>query len=597
MEELALCRSTNSNIIPDNITLTKSASNISDLLEQKKLEIEHLKKQLIKTERLLEKANHYNEDLRKELETLSAKIHETRKNSPIDVATQVTEAVIEEAYGNKPMPEWIVSSSDKSSSLSIAETVKATIEAELECLSNAGKSSSEKECPKESSTEETQEYIYDSTSGCYYHPATGYYWDSNQRLFYDYTTGTYYQYDEHAKQYKVHSVIDSTGQYQQFGSNQDGSHCLVKSDMSKSGEGAKIIKKQRTRRKKRSSNKMSEKLKTDVIMISDSDDEDVDYIRKMGESNPENEAKQIENSSLESDESSGSLATGESELESGEITDDSSCSDIIMDPIVSNDQSTVEQLSDSLTEIADNYPPCIRVIVEASEHLPLGSLYIITCAGGSIGREQNLRHSIEICDSNISKIHAEVSYDYENSCYVLIDKGSQNGTFLNSKRMSKSKCTSENHKLAHGDVVEIGSTKLLLHIHKGHETCEECEPGQVQAKIKAQNPIKNDYVLLSKEEKNRLRRNQLKNIKKKYGLQNTHFENPGAVLPGSDYCDKAYLRRKYIGSESNATGQDDTPASVQSPISTENKGHKLLAKMGWKEGEGLGKSNSGIAEP
>uniref|UniRef100_A0A2C9LGJ6 OCRE domain-containing protein n=1 Tax=Biomphalaria glabrata TaxID=6526 RepID=A0A2C9LGJ6_BIOGL len=402
MEELALCRSTDSNITPDNITLTKSASNISDLLEQKKLEIEHLKKQLIKTERLLEKANHYNEDLRKELETLSAKIHETRKNSPIDVATQVTEAVIEEAYGNKPMPEWIVSSSDKSS-LSIAETVKATIEAELECLSNAGKSSSEKECPKESSTEETQEYIYDPTSGCYYHPATGYYWDSNRGLFYDYTTGTYYQYDEHAKQYKVHSVIDSTGQYQQFGSNQDGSHCLVKTDVSKSGEGAKIKKKQTTRRKKRSCNKMSEKLKTDVIMISDSDNEDVDYTRKMGESNPENEVKQKENSSLESDESSGSLATGESELESGEITDDSSCSDMIMDAIVSNDQSTVEQLSDSLTEIADNYPPCIRVIVEASEHLPLGSLYIITCAGGSIGREQNTGHAIEICDSNISK--------------------------------------------------------------------------------------------------------------------------------------------------------------------------------------------------
>ena len=32
-------------------------------------------------------------------------------------------------------------------------------------------------------------------------------------------------------------------------------------------------------------------------------------------------------------------------------------------------------------------------------------------------------------------------------------------------------------------------------------------------------------------------------------------------------------------------------------ISTENKGHKLLAKMGWKEGEGLGKSQQGLAEP
>jgi len=26
-------------------------------------------------------------------------------------------------------------------------------------------------------------------------------------------------------------------------------------------------------------------------------------------------------------------------------------------------------------------------------------------------------------------------------------------------------------------------------------------------------------------------------------------------------------------------------------------GHKLLAKMGWKEGDSLGKSNAGILEP
>ena len=34
-----------------------------------------------------------------------------------------------------------------------------------------------------------------------------------------------------------------------------------------------------------------------------------------------------------------------------------------------------------------------------------------------------------------------------------------------------------------------------------------------------------------------------------------------------------------------------------SAISTENKGRKLLAKMGWKEGESLGKSTTGITEP
>jgi hypothetical protein len=33
------------------------------------------------------------------------------------------------------------------------------------------------------------------------------------------------------------------------------------------------------------------------------------------------------------------------------------------------------------------------------------------------------------------------------------------------------------------------------------------------------------------------------------------------------------------------------------PISAENKGHRMLAKMGWKEGSGLGKDNAGRAEP
>ena len=33
------------------------------------------------------------------------------------------------------------------------------------------------------------------------------------------------------------------------------------------------------------------------------------------------------------------------------------------------------------------------------------------------------------------------------------------------------------------------------------------------------------------------------------------------------------------------------------PISTGNIGHKMLQKMGWKEGDSLGKNNKGIQEP
>ena len=41
--------------------------------------------------------------------------------------------------------------------------------------------------------------------------------------------------------------------------------------------------------------------------------------------------------------------------------------------------------------------------------------------------------------------------------------------------------------LAHDDVVGVGSTRLLLHVHDGMDTCDDCEPGQVRAKIEAMN--------------------------------------------------------------------------------------------------------------
>lgn len=37
----------------------------------------------------------------------------------------------------------------------------------------------------------------------------------------------------------------------------------------------------------------------------------------------------------------------------------------------------------------------------------------------------------------------------------------------------------------HGDHLKIGSTTFLVHIHQGNETCDDCEPGQVMAQLKA----------------------------------------------------------------------------------------------------------------
>ncbi|XP_005109522.2 angiogenic factor with G patch and FHA domains 1 [Aplysia californica] len=138
--------------------------------------------------------------------------------------------------------------------------------------------------------------------------------------------------------------------------------------------------------------------------------------------------------------------------------------------------------------------------------------------------------------------------------------------------------------LSHGDVLKFCGTRLLIHIHKGLDTCDECEPGQVQARLQAAKGVYNG------------RKKELKHIKKKYGLQHSYFDNSGSKLDKELYADKAFLRRKYIGSEVDVGGTSQ-PASVHSPITATNKGHKLLSKMGWKEGEGLGRDNAGISEP
>lgn len=51
----------------------------------------------------------------------------------------------------------------------------------------------------------------------------------------------------------------------------------------------------------------------------------------------------------------------------------------------------------------------------------------------------------------------------------------------------KPKLESKPTALKHGDIVQFGCTRLLLHIHTGSDTCEECEPGLVQAQIQSQN--------------------------------------------------------------------------------------------------------------
>ncbi|XP_018337800.1 PREDICTED: angiogenic factor with G patch and FHA domains 1 [Trachymyrmex septentrionalis] len=224
---------------------------------------------------------------------------------------------------------------------------------------------------------------------------------------------------------------------------------------------------------------------------------------------------------------------GDKVLEEGECS--GSESDGISDEIIP-DVSTNSESDDEEQDLAKNYPPCMRIIVKETDliKLKLGSLFLVTCIGGTLGREGD--HSVLIPDINISKYHARFVYDEIKKQYQVIDSGSRNGTFINGKRLSVAKQESEPHEIMHGSIIKIGGTKLLCHIHNGNETCGYCEPGLVQQNINLNE---------NKASKTKLYKEELRRLKHKFGIEKDNVSNSQLA---TGYQDRAQARRQYVGS-------------------------------------------------
>ncbi|XP_022193483.2 angiogenic factor with G patch and FHA domains 1 isoform X2 [Nilaparvata lugens] len=250
-----------------------------------------------------------------------------------------------------------------------------------------------------------------------------------------------------------------------------------------------------------------------------------------------------------------------------------------------------ENLRKNALEIANSWPPCMRVIVQETDldKLNVGSLFIVTCIGGTLGREGD--HSIIVPDLKISKHHAKISFCEETGKYEIVDFGSRNGTYLNGARLSVALQESDPKPLSHGDILRVGMTHLLCHIHQGQETCEQCEPGCCirPPKDKVEQIDTTEY---SKDK----HRTELRRLRKKFGLENA---GATAVVPkSSSYVDRAEARRKTVGSTDESFKTE--AASVHETIKSDNKGFKMLSKMGWSEGQALGKDTgdpSSITQP
>ncbi|XP_062271519.1 angiogenic factor with G patch and FHA domains 1 isoform X2 [Scomber scombrus] len=511
-------------------------------LKECRTELIKVQKQLHHSERLQRSTESYNEDLRKQVDQLSAEIHERKKKDKdrVNVETQTEEHVWTETdyynyyYGGCYQNPEGAETQESSITATVDaadgnEATEVTTPNEAAAVDVSGQPDSTVAVPTEEgdggsiadmlrATAEqamTQTgFVFDETSGMYYDHSTGFYYDSASQLYYDANIGIYYYYDAESGRYQFHSKIE-------LPAAQTGAEpCQDKSATEKKG-----------RRVKKGAKKTSHQ---------------------------DDKVQEVTNS----------LAN----------------------------MKIFSYWNAASYRAKDIWPPCVRVTVVRSPVLQVGTLFIITAdSAATIGREKDMDHAIRIPEMGVSKLHAEVYFDQEQQSYMLVDQGSQNGTVINGNRILQPKTKCEPHALMHGDEVKMGETVLSFHIHSGTDTCDGCEPGQVMAHLSKHRREESAGPAPTKEDKEALRQKELKQMKAKYGLQSSEYEEVKA-LRNTKYKDRAESRRQTVGSE-GVFQRNDAPASVHVEISEVNKGRKMLEKMGWKKGEGLGKEGTGMKNP
>ncbi|XP_036007179.1 angiogenic factor with G patch and FHA domains 1 isoform X2 [Fundulus heteroclitus] len=520
-------------------------------LQECRSELSKLEKQLSQSERLQRSTEGYNEDLRKQVDQLSAEIHERKKKDKdrVNQETQTEEHVWTETdyynyyYGGYSQNVEAADSQETLDTPTAAAAAPAATDETDNSTSAEAAAANEATAPDVSSSAGGSEaaaveggdagsiadmlrataeeamtqtgFVFDETSGMYYDHSTGFYYDSVSQLYYDANTGIYYYYDAESGRYQFHSRIEVPA---------------VQSATEPVQETPVPDKK--WRKVQKGAKKASHQ------------DEGVEDV-------------------------TNSLAK----------------------------MRICSYWKTPSRRVNNIWPPCVRVTVVRSPVLQVGTLFIVTAdSPATFGREKDMDHAVRIPEMGVSKFHAEVYFDQEQQSYMLVDQGSQNGTVINGNRILQPKTKSEPHALMHGDEVKMGETVLSFHIHSGTDTCDGCEPGQVMAHIsKHRREEGTEGPGLSKEDKELLRQKELKQMKAKYGLQSIEYDETKA-LRNPKYKDRAESRRQTVGSE-GVFQRDDAPASVHKEISEVNKGRKMLEKMGWKKGEGLGKEGRGMKDP
>eukprot|EP00088_Acartia_fossae_P070667 TRINITY_DN9533_c1_g1_i2.p1 TRINITY_DN9533_c1_g1~~TRINITY_DN9533_c1_g1_i2.p1 ORF type:complete len:650 (-),score=158.06 TRINITY_DN9533_c1_g1_i2:198-2114(-) len=405
-----------------------------------------------------------------------------------------------------------------------------------------------------------QGMVLEETSGLYYDYKTGYYYDAEKGLYYDGNSGTYLKYNQETKQYEVDSSLPEE-------------EIIAQKELAR--------RKEEMRRHKVKKRKLSTSSSNSQESTSQSN-----TVGKSGKTSKSNSSagqdSKLSNSSDGSTNSKSSVNGAPSSSDKLSVNGAPSSNNI-------NQLSVKEEVQSEDEELLESSIPCIRLCVVQSEdeRVQVGSLYIVTCKGGTIGSKGS--HEVLLPDLGCSKLHAKFAFHTATCSYTLKDLGSRNGTWVNGKRLSAAKEESKSVVVGHRTMIQIGKTRLCCHVHPGGETCRECEPGLILKEIKTENGVNGGPP------KEILRKIELKEMKAKYAIGVGLEEDKKHPANNKLYVDRAQERRHVHGVDP-LNAKTET-ASLDQAISNKNKGFKMLEKMGWVEGGGLGKEKDGIKEP
>ncbi|XP_056588033.1 angiogenic factor with G patch and FHA domains 1 [Triplophysa dalaica] len=236
------------------VSLRSQAELLRRDLQTCKDELQKLQKQLNQSDRLQKTTESYNEDLRQQVDRLSAEIHERKKKEreKVDAEVQTEEytwtetdyynyyyggyyhsetemvADTQEAVATETQKDFatetqeafathIVESSEQTDVYPLlTETLPVDPEqqdgsnvlTQTEETSGEGNSIADMlRATAEEALNQTN-FVFDETSGMYYDHSTGFYYDSSTQLYYDANTGMYYYYDPESGKYQFHSRIE-----------------------------------------------------------------------------------------------------------------------------------------------------------------------------------------------------------------------------------------------------------------------------------------------------------------------------------------------------------------------------------------------------